>query len=35
MEKKNYSPIVQELLDLIEKNGWEKNFKKHLMHAMH
>lgn len=30
MANKNYSPIVQELIDLIAKNGWEDKFQKAL-----
>lgn len=30
MATKNYSPVVQELIDLIAKNGWEDRFQKAL-----
>ncbi len=30
MATKTYSPVVQELLDLIEKNGWRDKFQKAL-----
>lgn len=30
MAKKSYSPVVQELIDLIAKNGWQDKFQKAL-----
>lgn len=30
MAQKKYSPAVEELLDLIAKNGWEDKFQKAL-----
>lgn len=30
MAQKTYSPIVQELIDMIAKNGWEDKFQKAL-----
>lgn len=33
MATKTYSPIVQELIDMIAKNGWEDKFKKALENA--
>ena len=33
MTTKTYSPIVQELIDMIAKNGWEDKFKKALENA--
>ena len=34
MKTKTYSPIVQELLDMIEKNGWQDKFQKAFEKAM-
>ena len=30
MAQKNYSPVVQELIDMIAKNGWQDKFQKAL-----
>ena len=30
MATKNYSPVVQELIDMIAKNGWQDKFQKAL-----
>lgn len=30
MAQKSYSPVVQELIDMIAKNGWEEKFQKAL-----
>lgn len=30
MESKNYSPVVQELIDMIQANGWQDKFQKAL-----
>ncbi|MDE6486914.1 MAG: phosphatidylserine decarboxylase [Muribaculaceae bacterium] len=33
MANKTYSPVVQELIDMIAKNGWEDKFRKALDHV--
>ena len=33
MAAKTYSPVVQELIDMIAKNGWEDKFQKALDHV--
>ena len=30
MAQKSYSPVVQELIDMIAKNGWQDKFQKAL-----
>lgn len=34
MATKTYSPIVQELIDMIKKNGWEDKFRQAFEKAM-
>ena len=33
MANKTYSPVIQELIDMIAKNGWEDKFQKALDHV--
>ena len=33
MATKNYSPVVQELIDMIASNGWQEKFEQALANA--